>query len=214
MSATMIAFMQLSSGVLPQPNPIVAPNDVPVPAPISPEEQAMLNQLADIDLPDPISWWPPSIIFCVLLVCLFLLSAVAVFFFIKHRRSNEYKRLALQELHKIEANIDQLDAPNTVFELTKLLKRTIYTFDAKLKNKIASLQGEAWFAYLDNTLKKQHNFKLTENHEALSLIEYAAPAAEDNAQSIQLVEAYKIFCRHWLQHHSKIQLYIRAEGSQ
>lgn len=106
-----------------------------------------LDQLADIHLPDSVSWWPLAPGWWILLA---LIAAVAIGFFIwRHRkRQNHYRVIALQELNTIYSYYkDSQDSAIYLQSLSVLLRRTALT--AYPRNFNASIKGTEWLNWLD-----------------------------------------------------------------
>ena len=116
-----------------------------------PSEFPGLDQLRDIHLPDPVSWWPPAPGWW--LLCLFVLLAVPGWRHWRRRRSTHYRRwlAARAELAAVRQRYQQSsDARSLVRELSIWLRRTAMSFESR---RVAGLTGEAWLRYLDESLK-------------------------------------------------------------
>jgi hypothetical protein len=99
-----------------------------------------LENLHDLVMPVPVPWWPPApgwvIVSAVLVVVLgwWLIRAI------QHWQSNSYRREALVLLGKIDGS---------EAELPTLIKRV--ALSAYPRERVASLTGEQWLAFLDQT---------------------------------------------------------------
>lgn len=104
-------------------------------------------QLRDIQLPEPIGWWPPAPGWWLLVaLALLLLAAVALFF--TFRRRTRLKRSAQAELLRIRQQYQlHNDDGQTIRQLSALLRRVCISFDRR--EQVASLTGSAWLRYLD-----------------------------------------------------------------
>ena len=118
------------------------------------DSQELLNQLADIRLPNEISLWPPAPGWWILLAIL-LVFLYAVLTALLKRRALQYSRnAALRELgtsyaswrsaspgSKTNATLDFVNTSNTILRRVALIKAV------RGKN-IASLTGEEWIAFI------------------------------------------------------------------
>lgn len=106
-----------------------------------------LDQLADIHLPDGVSWWPLAPGWWILLALLVI--AIIGFFIWRHRKQqNLYRVIAQQELAAIYAQYQQ--SQNTAEYLhawSVLLRRTALTAYPHSFN--ASIKGNDWLTWLD-----------------------------------------------------------------
>ena len=107
-----------------------------------------LDQLADIHLPDGISWWPLAPGWWILLAL--LISAIIGFFIWRQRKQQNYYRvIAQQELAAIYANYQQSqDTAIYLHALSVLLRRTALTAYPHSFN--ASIKGNDWLHWLDS----------------------------------------------------------------
>ena len=117
----------------------------------------MLRELSDVAAPDPGSlerlhdivtfppapFWPPAPGWYVLSLALVIATGWACWWTVHHRRTNAYRRTALTELQAAGVHPDQLRI------LPELLKRTALA--AYPRERVASLSGGAWLAFLDET---------------------------------------------------------------
>jgi cbb3-type cytochrome oxidase subunit 3 len=114
-----------------------------------------LSQLRDIHLPAPISWWPPAIGWWLLLLLLIVLIAMAYWFY-RRRHKQQWRRDALTELQHLQQQ--QLSTKELVTALSMLLRRVAITCFPR--EEAASLTGEKWLAFLDQTLDAKRSTKL------------------------------------------------------
>jgi len=110
----------------------------------------MLNGLQEITLPEPPSYRPQTLGWKILVVIgLILLVLWSIQRYqIWHR--NRYRRAALKQLKELEQHSQDLSNRVEVLkELPVLLKRTALA--AYPREQVASLHGNEWLTFLDNT---------------------------------------------------------------
>jgi len=112
-----------------------------------------LAQLRDIHEPTPIGWWPlaPGWYGLALLVLLILLTLA--FFISRSYLNGRAKRQALRLLTNYEQQHQR--QPNSQLasaRISELLKRVALVYFPR--EDVASLQGEHWLAFLNNTGKR------------------------------------------------------------
>lgn len=106
-----------------------------------------LDQLADIHLPDAVSWWPLAPGWWILLA-LIIVAGIGFFIWRQRKRQNHYRVVAQQELAIIYANYQQSqDAANYLHAISVLLRRTALTAYPSGFN--ASIKGQDWLNWLD-----------------------------------------------------------------
>jgi hypothetical protein len=112
-----------------------------------------LQDLHDIHLPAPVSWWPPAPGWW-LLAALLALIVIGLLVWRQLRRRNNWRRYALGEL----ATLRQHSSPaSAVRELSVLLRRVaISRFP---REEVAALSGDAWLGFLDRPLGKDAAFQ-------------------------------------------------------
>ena len=109
----------------------------------------MLEDLRDIHIPEPVSWWPPApgwwLIFAVL---------ISIPVIIRWWRQRQARKMAAAdtiafvtlESLRAEFSADQ-DIKKLLLGLSALLRRVAMTISSR--QEVASLTGEAWLAWLD-----------------------------------------------------------------
>ena len=111
-----------------------------------------LAQLRDIHLPAVIGWWPPAPAWYVLAVVLLLLMAWLARFLYRAYRNGLAKRRALKLLAGYQNQHEK--APNsqlTAARVSELLRRVALVYYPR--DHVASLKGDAWLAFLQNSAK-------------------------------------------------------------
>lgn len=118
------------------------------------DSQELLNQLADIRLPNEIGLWPPAIGWWILLAILFVFLHAVLTALLKRRALQYSLNAALGELgtsyaswrsasseSKTNATLDFVNTSNTILRRVALIK-------AVHGKNIASLTGEEWIAFI------------------------------------------------------------------
>ena len=110
-----------------------------------------LDQLRDIHLPDPVSYWPPAPGWWVVAaIALAIIATTAVLTYKRYQR-NAYRREAASKLNTI--NQLRVDGDHRAYlqQLNHLLKQTALTIDER--EAISSLSGKNWLQFLDRSAK-------------------------------------------------------------
>jgi hypothetical protein len=103
-------------------------------------EPGSLENLHDLVMPVPVSWWPPAPGWVIVSALLVMVLGWWLIRAIQHWQSNSYRREALVLLEKIGGS---------EAELPTLIKRV--ALSAYPRERVASLTGEQWLAFLDQT---------------------------------------------------------------
>lgn len=105
--------------------------------------------LLDIPVPPEVGLWPatwPARI----AIAVFLAAVIAgVWQWLRHRRSNRYRREALAELKRIAQAPGGMASQQTAAQLSLLVRRTALA--AFPRKTVAPLAGEEWLAFLDRS---------------------------------------------------------------
>jgi hypothetical protein len=110
---------------------------------------ALLTELKDIQLPEPIGWWPIAWGWWFLLGVLIVLTLVIGIWW----RRNRYRFLAKKILNQYYKDYQQTtSALHYVQQLAQLLRQTAMM--AYGTETIASLQGHSWLVFLNSKTKK------------------------------------------------------------
>jgi Ca-activated chloride channel family protein len=102
--------------------------------------------LVDIPLPTPVSLWPQTWPLRIAVAVIAIGLVVGAGQLVRWWHRNRYRRAALAELDRIEGGSDAASVP---LALASLVRRTALA--AFPRDKVASLTGVEWLAFLDRT---------------------------------------------------------------
>jgi hypothetical protein len=164
---------------------------------LTPQQQTLLAQLNDIQLPQPVGWWPPSQTLIGLMVGLGGILIGLIWYYLTQRRQNRYRREALARLDQITADmadpVAQLQATQT------LLKQVAITQYGRTR--VASLSDADWAAFLHETaLYLPQPDDLTTTLSWLYRYSSGDDLSESDRNRIQTLLTY---ARRWIKGHHK-----------
>ncbi|WP_050529570.1 DUF4381 domain-containing protein [Pseudaestuariivita atlantica] len=107
--------------------------------PLTPEQQAVLDQLRDIRLPEPVGWWPLAPGWWALAAILLLLVLLALGWSILRRRTRRYQ--ALRELEALRQRLKENPDMSVAGDLAALVRRVALSSQGR---RIAGLSGDDW----------------------------------------------------------------------
>lgn len=114
---------------------------------MDPKTAQLLSQLKDIQVPDPVGWWPLSQTLIGLFVGLGGILIGLSWYYLNQRKNNRYRQEAMSAFKKA------LAAANTPQEklqiANKLLKQVAITNYGR--QTVANLSGQAWVNFLHKT---------------------------------------------------------------
>jgi hypothetical protein len=110
------------------------------------DDPGSLDRLHDIMAPPPAPWWPPAPAWYVLGAIVGVLVAVAVWRAVACWLRNRYRRAGLAELAALETAAPGSHTSPALAELVKRVALAAYP-----RERVASLSGGAWLAFLDAT---------------------------------------------------------------
>jgi hypothetical protein len=165
-------------------------------------DSASLDRLHDVIVPPPVPWWPPAPGWYWILGFVFFVVLALLLRTLLQWLHNCYRREALDELARQEANL--ADATNRAAAITKiaeLLKRTALSVFPR--ETVASLTGPAWFAFLNSTRGRAKTLP-DDKGEWFERMAYEPNAAKsvDERQAREFVS----FARDWIAHHRATQV--------
>jgi hypothetical protein len=155
-----------------------------------------LKDLADIVVPDPVSWTPQTWGWWVLAGALLVAAVLLAIRQVRRFMANRYRREALQEWAALEASLASEDRRAAALgELAVLLKRT--ALSAWPRDEVASLSGRTWIDFL-----RRHGGRAGIDERMERLLDDAEyhPAA---LASVSLSDAHACAraARHWIECH-------------
>lgn len=110
-----------------------------------------LSQLRDIHLPDPVGLWPLAWGWWVLLALLAAALVAGFLYWRRHQRQRLYREQAKAELELAYRDYrENGDTALYLQRLSQILRRAALT--AFPRQQVASLKGEAWLEFLDQSL--------------------------------------------------------------
>ena len=169
----------------------------------SPQEQELLNQLIDIQLPERIGFWPPSIALLTLFVLAISILFFSIYIFARHKARNKYRKLAMLEFEALVRNRTKITRGNLFLEVNTLLKRVSITATPKSKPFIAGMWGREYYAFLNSTMAKQ---KISDVGKFNKLVDawnkYHFEQTPDQGETdIDTISSYVDFARAWIKFH-------------
>ena len=167
-----------------------------------------LDQLADIQLPDPVSLWPLAPGWYMLLG-LVLLLALAAYGYYRRQRSRRYRRAALAELQlAYSAYQHSHNTPAYLQAVNQILRRT--ALSAGAPTAALSLGGADWLHWLDQGAAQLPG-RFSDHQDLLVHGPYkpasaSGPASEYLPQVQQLAQA-------WIRQHQAARFTLRQAPS-
>ena len=108
-----------------------------------------LDQLRDIHLPEPVSWWPLAPGWWILIIGGGVLSAWLIHYLYRRYRANRYRRQALQQLKQLQLTGNPQQQLRELFELLKRTANSTYP------NRHPGSKGiELFICFLQNSCDK------------------------------------------------------------
>ena len=116
----------------------------------NPTQTDPLASLRDLHLPGPIENWPPAPGWWILAFLGIVLVCYILLLLYRFWKSKQYRREGLRALEKLKQSYEaSSDTSNYLEEYSQLLKRV--SFSCFSRNEVASLSGESWVAFLDQS---------------------------------------------------------------
>ncbi|BBP44725.1 hypothetical protein THMIRHAS_00980 [Thiosulfatimonas sediminis] len=150
----------------------------------------VLQQLHDIQLPDPIGWWPLAFAWWILLLSVTSIIIGIIWYFTDQRRRNVYRRQAQRQLQQIMRQ----DSPDTnkILQINALLKQV--AISAYGRRRVAALHQTQWLQFLQQNANyipqppsiPQHSDRI-----------YAPPSQQTN----ELINAWHDYAKRWIKGH-------------
>ncbi len=160
------------------------------------QQQQLLNQLQDIQLPDPIGWWPLSYTWWLLIFMVGSLLMGLLWYYFDQKKRNAYRTEALAYLQALESNPDN---PNQqLLEINRLLKRVALT--CYPRTEVAALNDQAWLDFLAKTAA---HVKPPENLRTILKYGYQPEpqTAEQRQEAVYALNQFKPYAEAWIKGH-------------
>jgi len=111
-----------------------------------------LAQLRDIHLPQPVGWWPLAPGWYVLAILVLLMVFALGYIMRRYYLNGQAKRQALRLLTQYQQqHTRETNSQLTSARVSELLKRVALVYFPRAR--VASLQGESWLSFLNETGK-------------------------------------------------------------
>lgn len=159
-------------------------------SPITPEMQALLDQLHDIVVPDAVPYWPPAAGWWAVSGLLLASLIFVLFVWWRRRKLTLYRREACAELD----HLPDLPAPALAQQISAILKRSALTAYPDDRHRIAGLFGADWVRFLNHTCQ-QPAFSEDSARILAGDCYRAAPAFDATSLRTQAAQ--------WLKHHQR-----------
>lgn len=115
-------------------------------------ESQVLAKLRDISLPEPVGWWPMAPGWYFLILAGLVVLAFTFYRAHRYRMNGRAKRQALQLLESyLQEYKDIRNSQLSSARVSELLRRVALVYFPR--EQVASLQGEDWLRFLNNTVK-------------------------------------------------------------
>ena len=162
------------------------------------QQQQLLNQLQDIQLPDPVGWWPLSYTWWLLIFMVGTLLVGLIWYYFDQKKRNAYRAEALAYLRVLESRPNN---PNQqLLEINRLLKQVALT--CYPRTDVAPLNDQAWLNFLAKTAAH-----VTQPKQALAILQraYQPPNQDPEKKQADLdaLNEFKQYADAWIKGHHK-----------
>lgn len=151
-----------------------------------------LEQLRDIQLPEPVSWWPLAAGWWVLVAVGLVALVAGGYWVVRRHQRRYYRRLAQRELDAIFTQSD--DATLQLERCSELLKRVALSAYGQ---PAASLSGERWVTFLT---QRAPSLEMNSDVRKLLVNRY-----QPNPEYLRALPALQNYCQQWFQKHQRGQ---------
>ncbi len=108
-----------------------------------------LQELRDVHLPDPISWWPPAFGWWMIIGLLLIVGSL-ILWARAYRQRTQPRRVALAQLEQVKQHYAaHADNQWAITQVSNLLRR--YALAVFSRSQVAGLSGQSWLQFLDTT---------------------------------------------------------------
>ncbi len=107
-----------------------------------------LQELRDVHMPDPISWWPPAVGWWMIVVVSVIVVGL-VLWARAHRQRTRPRRVALAQIKQVKQHYAVYSNDQwAITEVSHLLRR--YALAVFSRSQVAGLSGRSWLEFLDH----------------------------------------------------------------
>jgi hypothetical protein len=108
-----------------------------------------LQNLRDVHIPDPISWWPPAFGWW-MIMALLIIGVSLVLWVWSSRQRTRPRRVALAQLEHVKHQYAaHADGQLAIKEISQRLRR--YALAVCSRAQVAGLSGQSWLEFLDHS---------------------------------------------------------------
>ncbi len=108
-----------------------------------------LQNLRDVHMPDPISWWPPAVGWW-MIMGLLIIGVSLVLWARASRQRTRPRRVALAQLEQVKQQYAaHANDQWAITQVSHLLRR--YALAVFSRSRVAGLSGQSWLNFLDTT---------------------------------------------------------------
>lgn len=163
------------------------------------QDQASLDNLHDIVVPEPVTWWPPAPGWY--LLGALILFAASWFFInaIENWWKNRYRGAAIKELNQLRHSTRKLENHELIRRLNDILKRV--TLNAWPREEVATLSGEQWLEFLTENANLPGNGTAFGSEQTRVLRDAAYSKKICNALSSTEMDEIFSTAEHWIRRH-------------
>lgn len=155
----------------------------------------LLNQLHDIQLPDPIGWWPLAFSWWILIFSVTSILIGILWYYLDLKRRNVYRVTALAKLDEILQQSMVLNH-DKIAQINALLKQVAIT--AYGRNKTANLYQQDWMNFLSDT---SSYIPQPENLPDIMQLAYKGSSGSQEMDSNEALATLVDYARKWIKGH-------------
>jgi hypothetical protein len=173
-----------------------------------------LQELRDIHLPPPVSWWPLAPGWWIVIGWVFVTIVVLLLWQRKRRRAwrqEAWRREALQQLASLQAELPGISTQLAMSKLSILIRRVMITCFPR--HDVASLYGERWLAFLELSMGEVAHADEFRSAGGSLLIEGPYQPRSSTLDSAQSLQPLLALLERWL-HRLSIQQSEQSERGQ
>ncbi|WP_321325344.1 DUF4381 domain-containing protein [Thiomicrorhabdus sp.] len=164
-------------------------------------QQALLEQLKDIQLPDPVGWWPLAFSWWILIFSITSILVGIAWYYLDLKRRNIYRRTAIAYIDEILQQ-SELSDNDKIAAINATLKRVALTAYGRLVT--ASLYDQAWLNFLSETasyIPQPDHLQEVLNLAYKPKDENEIADSQNKISSKQAVDIWQEYAKKWIKGH-------------